>query len=359
MKIPTLTIGKLVADIPIVQGGMGVRVSRASLAAAVANEGGIGTISSIGLGDIEASKTRYEEASRDALREEIRRAKALTSGLLAVNLMGVLSNAYDMVRAAVEEGIQIIVYGAGLPSKLPAVVEDPDVALVPIVSSARVTDLILRTWGRRYDRVPDAFILEGPLAGGHLGFSREQLEDPENFFLEKLLPQVLAATKPYEQKHQKPIPVIAAGGIFDGKDIARMLSLGAVGVQMGTRFVCTHECKVSDEFKQTYLDASEEDILIIDSPVGMPARAIKTTFLETLGDGGKVRCPYRCLTACKAEKAKYCIARVLVNAYLGKVQEGVVFCGQNAHRITKIVTVPELIKELLADLAAAPEPSAA
>ena len=355
MKIPKLQIGNTIADIPIIQGGMGVRVSLSSLASAVAEEGGIGTISSIGLGDIEASKTEYERISREALVREIRKAKNMTNGHIAVNFMGVLSNVEDLILTSVREGIKIIVYGAGLPVKLPDLVKDNSVSLVPIVSSARVAELILRTWDRRYQRVPDALVLEGPLAGGHLGFSEEQLAQPEKYSLENLLPEVLLTVKAYEDKYGKKIPVITGGGIFNGKDIARMLSLGASGVQMATRFVCTVECGVSQEFKQTYLNAKKEDIVIIKSPVGMPGRAVHNKFLRKLEIKGKlkVKCPYRCLSVCKVNEAKYCIAQALVNSYFGDVDNGLIFCGQNAYRVDKIVTVKELISELLTELEAA------
>jgi nitronate monooxygenase len=355
MKIPKLQIGKITADIPIVQGGMGVRVSLSSLASAVAEEGGIGTISSIGLGDIEASKREYERMSREALEKEIRKAKSMTNGHVAVNFMGVLSNADDLIMTAVREGIKIIVYGAGLPIKLPGMVKDSSVNLLPIVSSARVAELILRVWDKRYERTADAIILEGPLAGGHLGFSEEQLSQPEKYSLDSLLPEVLETVKAYEDRYGKKIPVIAGGGIFNGKDIARMLSLGASGVQMATRFVCTVECGVSKEFKQSYLDAKEEDIVIIKSPVGMPGRAIQNRFLQDLEIKGKlkIKCPYRCLSVCKVDEARYCIALALVNSYFGDVDHGLIFCGQNAYRIDKIVTVKELISDLLAELEAA------
>ncbi len=352
MKIPTLQIGNITANIPIVQGGMGVRVSLASLASAVAEEGGIGTISSIGLGDIEASKYDYERMSREALEREIRKAKSISSGNIAVNFMGVLSNVDDLIMTAIREGIKIIVYGAGLPTKLPGLIEDSSINLVPIVSSARVAEFILRSWDKRYERILDALILEGPLAGGHLGFSEEQLDQPDKYSLDNLLPEILETIKTYEDKYGKKIPVIAAGGIFDGKDIARMLILGASGVQMATRFVCTEECDVSQEFKQIYLDAKEEDIVIIKSPVGMPGRAIQNKFLDDLEIKGKlkVNCPYRCLTACKVSDARYCIAQALLNSYFGDVDHGLIFCGQNAYRIDKIVTVKELISGLLAEL---------
>jgi len=354
MKIPKLRIGGITADIPIVQGGMGVRVSLSSLASAVAEEGGIGTISSIGLGDVEASKNEYERMSREALEREIRKAKSTTDGHIAVNFMGVLSNVNDLILAAVREGIKIIVYGAGLPVKLPALVEDDSVNLVPIVSSARVAELILRSWDKRYNRTADALILEGPLAGGHLGFSEDQLHQLEKYSLDNLLPEILETVKAYEDQYGRKIPIIAAGGIYNGKDIARMLSLGASGVQMATRFVCTSECGVSQEFKQAYLDVRKEDIIIIKSPVGMPGRAIKNKFLRDLEVKGKlkIKCPYRCLSACKVSEARYCIAEALVNSYFGDVDHGLIFCGQNAYRIDKIITVKELISGLLAELEA-------
>lgn len=355
MEIPKLQIGSITADIPIMQGGMGVRVSLSSLASAVAEEGGIGTIASVGLGDIEAAKYEFEKTCREALEKEIRKAKSMTNGHIAVNFMGVLSNIDDLVKTAVREGIKIIVYGAGLPIKLPGLVEDSSVNLLPIVSSARVAELILRVWDKRYQRTADAIILEGPLAGGHLGFSEEQLSQPEKYSLENLLPEILEIVKAYEDRYGKKIPVVVAGGIFNGKDIARMLSLGASGVQMATRFVCTIECGVSQEFKQSYIDAKEEDIVIIKSPVGMPGRAINNKFLKDLVIKGKlkIKCPYRCLSVCNVDKARYCIALALLNSYFGDVDHGLIFCGQNAYRIDKIKTVKEIISDLLAELEAA------
>ena len=352
MDIPKLRIGQLVAEIPIVQGGMGVRVSLASLAAAVAEEGGIGTISSIGLGNFETARQDYERISREALQQEIRNARAMTRGILAVNFMGVLSNVEDLLRTAVQEGIRMIVFGAGLPMRLPKIVEDRSVNLVPIVSSARGAELILRGWAKRFDRTANAIILEGPLAGGHLGFSVEQLEHIEDYALERLVPELVEAVKPYEDRFGERIPIIAAGGIFDGADIARMLSLGASGVQMATRFVCTEECNAAQEFKQTYIDANEEDIVIIKSPVGLPGRAIRNKFLDGLETIEKlhINCLYHCLTVCKVAEAKFCIAQALLNAYRGDIDHGLVFCGQNAHRIDRIVTVKELIAELLNEL---------
>jgi nitronate monooxygenase len=344
----------MTAEIPIVQGAMGVRVSLSSLASAVANEGGIGTIASVGLGDIELSKQEYERMSREALAVEIRKAKSLTSGLLAVNVMGVLSNAEDLIATAVREGIKMIVAGASLPLRLPGQVEDPSVSLLPIVSSGRAAELVLRAWDKRFNRTADGIILEGPLAGGHLGFSIEQLEQIEHYPLLKLLSEVLEAVKPFEDKYGKKIPVVAGGGIFTGKDVAEILLAGASGVQMATRFVGTFECDVSPEFKQAYLQAKEEDIVIIKSPVGLPGRAIRNEFIKEVERRGKldIRCPYRCLSTCDVLNAKYCIAQALINAWSGDVDHGLIFCGQNAYRVNKIVSVKELMGELLAELEA-------
>ena len=354
MKIPQLQIGSLTAKVPIVQGAMGVRVSLSSLASAVSNEGGIGTIASVGLGDVEASKTEYERMSREALASEIRKAKSLTTGPLAVNVMGVLSNADDLIGTMVREGIKMIVAGASLPLKLPGQADDPSVNLVPIVSSGRAAGLVLRAWDKRFSRTADGIILEGPLAGGHLGFSLEQLERIEDYSLQRLLAEVLEAVKASEDKYGKKIPVIAGGGIFTGKDIAEMLLAGASGVQMATRFVGTIECDVAPEFKQAYLSATKEDIVIIKSPVGLPGRAIRNNFIKEVEKRGKlaIRCPYRCLSTCDVLNAKYCIAQALVNACVGDVDHGLIFCGENAYRVNKIVTVKELMAELVAEVEA-------
>ncbi len=354
MKIPPLRIGNITVPLPIIQGGMGVRISLAGLAAAVANEGGIGTIASVGLGDYEASKSDFERVSREALIHEIRKARSLTKGPIAINVLGVLSNAKDLIQTAAAEGIQFIVSGASLPLRLPELVGDLKVYLVPIISSGRAADIVLRTWDKRYHLTADAVVLEGPLAGGHLGFSMEQLAEPEKWELSKLLPEVLKAVEPFEQKYGRKIPVIAGGGVFTGTDIARLLQAGAAGVQMATRFVCTPECDASPEFKQAYLDAKEEDVVIIKSPVGLPGRAIRNPFLRKLEEGGKekINCFYRCLATCDVAEARYCIAQALVNAYQGNMEKGLVFCGHNAYRVNKIVTVKELVAELKAEIEA-------
>lgn len=358
MKIPPLEIGDIRVPFPLIQGGMGVRVSLARLAAAVANEGGIGTIAAVGLGDIEASKIDFDNVSSLALAAEIRRAKSMTDGPIAINILGVLSNARDLIQTSAREGIKLIVSGASLPLKLPEMVDDATVKLLPIISSGRAADLVLRTWDKRYARTADAVVLEGPLAGGHLGFSFEQLQEPEKYSLSILLPEVLAAIKPFEAKYGRKIPVIVGGGVFTGTDIAEMLVAGASGVQMATRFVCTDECEVSPEFKQAYLDSREDDIIIIKSPVGLPGRAINNKFLRDLEDGKleRLKCPYRCLTTCDIVNARYCIALALTNAYQGNMDRGLVFCGQNAFRVNEIVSVKNLMAELRAEIEAYPAP---
>ncbi|MFC1629060.1 NAD(P)H-dependent flavin oxidoreductase [Gemmatimonadota bacterium] len=355
VEIPKLRIGSVTADVPIIQGGMGVRVSIAGLASAVANQGAIGTISSIGLGDFEEAKNDYYNVSREALENEIGKARDMTDGILAVNFMGVLSHVEDLIPAAIRAGVMVIIFGAGIPTRLPAIAPDPEVNLVPIISSARVAELISRTWDRRFDRIPDAFILEGPLAGGHLGFTPEQLDHIDDYSLEILLPEVLEAIKPFEDKHGRSIPIIVAGGIYTGGDIARMLAMGASGVQMGTRFVVTEECDVSPEFKQRFIEATEEDIVIIKSPVGLPGRAIRNKLVQDLENGVKIKitCPYQCLTACHITKARFCIAKALTDSWAGDVDDGLMFCGSNVHRVDTILTVKELIDELMTELAEA------
>jgi len=362
VKIPKMRIGSVTADIPIIQGGMGVRVSMAGLAAAVAKRGGIGTISCVGLGDLESPWKEYEKSSIEALEREVTKARSMTDGILAVNVMGVLSNVEDLITSAVRAGILVVIFGAGIPTKLPDLVPDTNVNLVPIVSSARVAEIISRTWDRRFERIPDAFVLEGPKAGGHLGFSLEQLDNMEDYSLEILLPELLETVKPFEDKYGRGIPIIVAGGVYTGHDIADMISRGAAGVQMGTRFVATEECDASMEFKQAFLDATEEDIVIIKSPVGLPGRAIRNQLLIDLEEGvkKKLKCPYRCLTACRIDTARYCIAKALTDSWAGDVDDGLIFCGSNVHRVDRMYTVAELIDELMQELLEAePDPAEA
>ncbi len=348
-QMKTLKIGNLCAEIPIVQGGMGVGISLSGLSSAVAREGGIGVISAAGLGAIynRLSKS-YREASILGLREELRKARAATRGIIGVNVMVAMSNFADMVRTAVAEGADIIFSGAGMPLNLPSfLTEGARTKLAPIVSSARAAKLLCRKWFAEYRYVPDAIVVEGPKAGGHLGYKREQLDD-ENFALERTVPEVVAVAEEFGAEHDRHIPVIAAGGIYTGEDIYRIMALGASGVQMGTRFVTTEECDADPSFKQSYIDAREDDIEIIQSPVGMPGRAIHNSFLERVREGLKRprECPFDCIKTCDVTHSPYCIMLALYNAFRGKLQNGYAFCGSNAWRAEKIQSVREVIASL-------------
>ncbi len=345
-----LQIGNLTINLPVIQGGMGIGVSMSGLAAAVANEGGVGVIAVAGLGMFEPDYLRnFIEANNRGLRKEIQKARDLTDGILGVNIMVALSNFAELVKTSISEGIDVIIAGAGLPLNLPQyLTKGSKTKLVPIVSSGRAAKVLCSKWKEQYDYLPDAIVLEGPKAGGHLGFKRAQLEDPD-FALEKLLPEVLEQVKPFEEKYNTKIPVIAAGGIYTGADIKKIMDMGASGVQMGTRFVITEECDASLKFKQTYIDSREEDMEIIDSPVGMPGRAIRNEFLEKVSRGEKrpVKCPYKCLRTCDIESTPYCIVAALLNGRKGNFYNGYAFAGSNAYRSKKIISVKELMESLL------------
>lgn len=354
MKLPHLKIGNLDIYPPIIQGGMGIKVSLAKLASAVANCGAVGTISAAIRSDHVRDRKNIaagEEGDVSEFVGFIREAKLLTTGIIAVNIMVALSSYQILVEAAVREKVDIIFSGAGIPMNLPKLVEGSDVKIVPIVSSGRVTELLCKTWTRKYNRVPDGIVLEGPLAGGHLGYSFDELKDESTMpKLEDLLAEVLAVTRKYSKEFNKEIPVIAGGGIYDGTDIAKIIKLGASGVQLGTRFVCTDECDADMAFKQAYINAKKEDITIIRSPVGMPGRALKNEFLDKAKKGEvKFNCSYLCLKTCDPKTSPYCIANALTNAAQGKLDEGFVFVGSNVHRIDKIVPVKELIDELVSE----------
>jgi nitronate monooxygenase len=350
-----LRIGDLTARIPIIQGGMGVGISRAGLASAVANEGGIGVIAAAGIGMLERDGlSHFLDANARALKNEIRKARSMTKGLLGVNIMVALSNFSDLVRTAIDEKIDFIFSGAGLPLNLPQILKDARGAgrtkIVPIISSARAAGVIIKKWVQKYDYVPDAFVVEGPMAGGHLGFKPEQIQDPE-FSLPKLISEVVSEVRQFEGEAKKEIPVIAAGGIFTGADIRDYMDRGASGVQMATRFVGTEECDASPEFKQTYLESKKEDLVIIKSPVGMPGRAIRNQFIADV-DAGKKKpfaCPYHCIVTCQQKASPYCIALALTSALKGRLKHGFAFAGANAYRVKKIVPVKELIATLLSE----------
>jgi nitronate monooxygenase len=352
MKIlfENLDIGGLIIALPIIQGGMGVRISSSSLASAVSNEGGLGVLAAVGLGEEGPGDIDFKTRSCAALREIIRETRLKTKKPFGVNIMCALTDYEAMVNVAQEEAVDVIISGAGLPLKLPALVKNSHTKLIPIVSSGRAAKIICSAWLRRYNRLPDAVIVEGPRAGGHLGYSRQELQDEKNFSLERMLKDVLSVTREFETGKAR-IPVIAAGGIFDGADIAAAIFSGASGVQMATRFVCTHECDASIKYKEAYLAAEEKDIVVIDSPVGMPGRVISNAFVKKICSGVRTsfNCAYHCLSTCIPHKVNYCIAKALVNAYRGDLDNGFAMCGSNAFRIKKIVSVKDLMFELKTD----------
>ncbi|MDH6358865.1 nitronate monooxygenase [Parabacteroides sp. PF5-9] len=347
-----LTIGNLKARIPIIQGGMGVGISLSNLASAVANEGGIGVISAAGLGLLyKKLSPNYTEAGNLGLIEEIRRAREKAKGIIGVNIMVALSDFAELVKTSIAEKVDVIFSGAGLPLDLPSFLHKDSVTkLVPIVSSARAVRIICEKWQNNYGYLPDAVVLEGPKAGGHLGYKENQLED-QLFSLEELLPQVVHEVSLFEEKYHKSIPVIAAGGIYTGEDIRRMMELGASGVQLGTRFVTTTECDASEDFKMSYINAHEADIEIIKSPVGMPGRAIHSSFLEKVKAGIQQpkSCPFNCIKTCDISRSPYCIVLALYNAFRGNFEKGYAFAGSNAWRAKNIVSVKETIAELVAE----------
>lgn len=345
-----LSIGNLCIPVPVIQGGMGVGISLSRLAAAVANEGGVGVISSAGLGLLYKDfSENFLEASIHGLKEEIRKARELTRGIIGINVMVAMSNFADMIKTAIASKVDIIIAGAGLPLDLPSYLEKGSLTkLIPIVSSARAARIICEKWKSGYDYLPDAVIVEGPKAGGHLGFREDQITD-NNYSLEKLVPEIKNELRTFEELYNKPIPLFAAGGIYTGGDIREIMKLGASGVQIGTRFVTTTECDASEGFKQAYIDSSEAEIEIIKSPVGLPGRAIISNFIRKVKDGKKQpkTCPFKCIKTCDISKSPYCIIIALVNALKGNFEHGFAFAGSNAFRATRISSVKEIFQSLL------------
>lgn len=353
LNLPQIKIGSKVTKVPIIQGGMGVGVSLSGLASAVANFGGIGVISGVQIGFREDDfETNCNEANERALAKEITKARVLSpNGILGVNLMVAINNYKEMVKVAVREKIDLIISGAGLPSELPSLVKGSATKIAPIVSSGKAAAVITKLWQKRYDYLPDLIIVEGPKAGGHLGFSNDQLKEKSLPRLSAIIKDVFEAIKPYEENSGIKIPVIAAGGIFDGKDIKKYLELGATGVQMGTRFVATDECDASLEFKNAYIKSKEEDIQIILSPVGMPGQALINPFMKRIQEKQeKITKCYRCLAPCNPASTPYCITKALINSVNGDVDNGLVFIGKNGYKIDKIVSVKELMDELMDEI---------
>jgi nitronate monooxygenase len=350
--LPSLQIGEHTLSVPIIQGGMGVRISAHSLAAAVANEGGVGLIATVALSlaskHYKKSKDYYK-ANIKALEDEFDLARKISpDGIIGTNCMVAIRDFEAMVKTSISCEADMIVCGAGLPLRLPEyAAARPQTALLPIVSSLRAAKLLTKRWIKLYKRRPDAFVFEDPnTAGGHLGVSRDQLFGEEHS-AEQVLPQLAEwSLKEYNDE----IPIITAGGIWDRKDIDHAFDLGAKGVQMASRFICTHECDAHDNFKNAFLTAKDGDVVIVDSPAGLPGRALTTPFTNTLLSGGEVamKCTITCLEhcLCRDDESTFCIATALNNSQQGNLQDGLVFTGTNAIRHTRMVHVKEIFDEI-------------
>ncbi|WP_194189575.1 NAD(P)H-dependent flavin oxidoreductase [Clostridium chrysemydis] len=352
MEFKPLKIGNLIAKLPIIQGGMGVGVSLSSLASAVTNAGGIGIISSAQIGykenDFEINPL---EANLRALKEHIKIAKEkCNNGIIGANIMVATKNYAEYVKTAIDAKVDLIISGAGMPTQLPKLCKGSDVKIAPIVSSLKACKVILKLWDKHDDVAPDLVVVEGPKAGGHLGFKKDDLINHiENF--DQTVVDIVNHVKEYEAKYNKEIPVVVAGGVYSGYDISKYLSLGASGVQMATRFVATHECDASIEFKNAYVESKKNDIGLVKSPVGMPGRAILNKFVDKTNLGNiKVQKCYNCLTPCNPADTPYCITQALINSVKGDLDNGLIFCGENAYKIKEIVSVKDLMLELESEL---------
>ena len=349
-----LKIGEKTSKYPLIQGGMGVGVSGYSLAGNVAKNGGIGIIATADIGYKEDDfMSNSVEANLRGIGKEIDKARKIAEGgIIGANVMVAMNNYAEMIKELVKKGIDLIISGAGLPKELPSYVQGTKTKIAPIVSSARGANLITKMWMKKYNYVPDMIVVEGPEAGGHLGYSVEELiDETKKPKLEDIAKEVIEEMKKVEEETNKKIPVVVGGGIFTGKDIAKFLKLGASGVQMATRFVATEECDASPEFKKLYVEAKEENVQIIKSPVGMPGRALKNKFIESVSEcPEKIAKCIRCIRTCDVRTTPYCITKALINAVKGNVEEALIFCGSNVSKIKEIVKVKDLIEELMLEV---------
>ncbi len=349
MNLKSLKIKDITARIPIIQGGMGIGISGWRLASAVASSGGIGVISGAQSGFREKDFANNTlEANIRAFRNEIRKAKEHTTGVIGVNIMVAMQNYAELVKVAVEEKVDLIISGAGLPLQLPELVVGSKTKIIPIVSSLRAAELIMKRWKKKFEKEPDAIIVEGPEAGGHLGFKKNELVDKSA----KDVFTIVKELKEFLDKGEMDIPVIAAGGIFHGKDIVKAIEAGASGVQMATRFVATYECDASEKYKQVYVNSKKEDVVIMDSPVGLPGRALINPMLTTVNNGNKIKVEkcYKCIHKCDPKTTPFCITRALVNAAEGDLDNSLLFVGSRVHEINKIQHVQEIFDEILEEI---------
>ncbi len=351
MKYKPLEIGELIATIPIVQGGMGIGVSLGRLAGHVAKEGGVGIISAAQIGFREKEFESHPfETNLKMIGEEYKKARDISpKGVIGFNIMVAMKYYEAYVREAVKVGADLIISGAGLPTELPEYVKGSNTKIAPIVSTEKSIKVILKYWDKKYKRTADMVVIEGPIAGGHLGFTPKQLEEFTTDVYKDEVQRIQEIVKEYKQKYQVDIPVVLAGGIYHNQDMEQAMSLGVQGVQVGTRFVTTEECDASEFYKNTYVQAEKEDIKIVISPVGMPGRAIVNSFMERVNGGEKMtpaKC-LQCLHKCNPKEIPYCITEALINAVTGNVEQGLLFCGADAYKATKIETVKEVIESFV------------
>ena len=347
MEKKTFAIGKKEVKIPLLQGGMGVGISLGGLAGAVAKEGAVGVISAAHPGYREPDFYQNPvEANKRAIHKEIEKARSIApDGIIGVNIMVALNHYEEYVRESVKAGADIIVSGAGLPADLPAYVEGSDIAIAPIVSTEKSTKVILKYWDRKYKRTADLLVVEGPLAGGHLGFHLKQLEEFTPELYDEEVKKILAVVRGYEEKYGHKIPVILAGGIRNHEDYVHAMELGVDGIQVASRFVTTVECDADEKYKNAYIQAKKEDIEIVKSPVGMPGRAIHNALMDKVASGTRVpavKC-LNCIHTCDPATTPYCITDALIHAAKGELSEALLFCGGRAYEADHIGTVKEVI----------------
>lgn len=348
MVLKPLVIGDIIAKVPIIQGGMGVGISLSGLAGAVAAEGGIGVISTAQIGYREPGYDKNPlEVNLNAIKKHIERAREIApKGIIGVNIMVATKFYEEYVKAAVKAGIDLIISGAGLPTNLPEFVKNTKTKIAPIVSSIKSATVICKLWDRNYQIAPDLVVIEGPKAGGHLGFSIEQLESFTDESYDEEIKGIFQVVEEYSQKYGRKIPVVVAGGIYEKSDMEHYLNLGADGVQIASRFVTTYECDADLEYKMAYINAKKEDIVIVKSPVGMPGRAILNPFMKktAMERVGTKHC-HQCIKKCNPATIPYCITDALVNAAKGNVQDALLFCGANAYKATKLEHVNDIFTE--------------
>ena len=350
MTYPELKIGDLTAKKPIIQGGMGIGISLSRLAGAVAKAGGVGVISTAQIGFREPDFEEHPaEACRRAIGKELAKAmKIAPTGIIGFNIMTALRDYEGHVRAAVEAGADLIISGAGLPLDLPGLAAESQTKIAPIVSTERSAAVILKYWDRKYKRTADLVVIEGPQAGGHLGFHKEELEKYTEESYSEEIKKIITTVKSYAEKYETEIPVIVAGGIYNREDVRKVDNLGADGIQVATRFITTEECDADIRYKEAHLKAKESDIAIVKSPVGMPGRAIMNKFMTRVMNGEQIpHSPcHGCLVKCSPKEIPYCITDGLINAVKGNVDEGLLFCGAKAWKAERLQTVQEVINDL-------------